>query len=178
VIDYPSGFPCVSRIGHGATLGAGLVRSPIDAGATRQRRAHEQLPHRIALLWDMSQAELADWLPWVNAHAWDDWVRLPLPGLLASRAGVNVTPTPVRFTSDLTQELIPTAGLWYWRIGVEAEYVPTGDDLAVIPLGGWIVAGSPAAPSSPDWIIAGTPPTPSNANRVLAGTPADPSGWI
>jgi hypothetical protein len=142
VIDYPASLPCVSRAqGLNETAYAGVVRTPMEAGNARQRRMHRTLPHRLTLTWEMAQTELAAFVTWANAHAWDQWIALDLPGLLASREGVNVTATPVRFISDLEQELIAGQGLWYWRVRVEAEWQPVAaEDLAPLPLGDWIVA--------------------------------------
>jgi hypothetical protein len=177
VTPYPAGFPCAER--DFSTVGAaGVVRSPLEAGASRQRRAFTGLPHRLALSFVMDQPTYNAWLAWVNAHAFDDWITLALPGVAASRAGTTTAPVPVRFVSDLAAELLNVHRLWFWRVRVEAEWMPTAEDLAPVPFGAWIVAGTPGHPSAPDWIIAGKPATPSNANRVLAGTPAAPAGWL
>jgi hypothetical protein len=179
VIAYPATLPCVSRV-EGLSLGlaSGVVRSPIEAGATRQRRAHVQLPQTFTLVFVIDQALYAGWVAWMNAHAFDGWVLIALPGVLASRAGADVVPVPVRCTSDLQAELLPVHRLWFWRVRVQAEWMPSAADLVPIAQGAWIAAGSPAAPSSPDWIRAGTPGTPSNANRLIAGTPSAPSAWL
>jgi len=179
VITYPDTLPCVSRAEGFTQDGlAGVVRSPAEAGASRQRRAFENLPHRLSLTFVMAQEELADFVAWVNANAWDRWVALALPGIVAARAGTTTARIPVRFTSDLSQEFVAGDGLWFWRVRVEAEWRPSAVALSPAPFGGWVVGGTPGAPSSPDWIIAGRPPTPSNAHRILAGTPAAPSGWL
>jgi hypothetical protein len=127
---YPPTLPCVSRIeGHAAQLDAGLVRSPLEAGNARQRRAHRLMPHRLTLVFVMEQALYAAWLVWVNEHAFDEWVGLTLPGVLASRAGTNTASVPVRFVSDVRAELLPVHRLWYWRCSVEAEWLPLAGDL-------------------------------------------------
>lgn len=170
MIFYPSSLPCVSRAqGLNETAYAGVVRTPMEAGNSRQRRMHRTLPHRLSLTWEMAQTDLAAFLTWVNAYAWDNWVLLDLPGLRASRRSVNVTGTPVRFISDLTEELITGTGLWYWRVRVDAEWQPTTDDLALVPIASWIVAGTPGDPSSDQWIVAGTPGNPSPWIQGMGG---------
>ena len=95
---------------------------------------------------------------------------MPLPGLVASQEGVNVAATPVRFISDLSQELLQGRGIWYWRVRVDAEYQPTADDLALVQVPTWVSGGRPGSPS-PDWIIAGTPSNPSPwLDRLGPGT--------
>jgi hypothetical protein len=174
MVAYPAGLPCVSRVeGHAASLDAGLVRSPIEAGDTRQRRAHRALPHALSLVFVVPQELYEEWLTWVNANAYDRWVTLALPGLLAARAGSDTALVPVRFTSDIDAELIPAHRLWVWRCSVAAEWLPLYAALGPVPAGPWIDAGTPGA-ASPDWIIAGTPPLPS-VDIIIGGTPLAPS---
>jgi hypothetical protein len=174
VLTYPVTLPCVSRVdGPSAVAYAGVVRTPMEAGNARQRRAQRVLPHRLALSFDIAHEELAAWLVWCNENAWGDFFLLALPGLLASRAGTATASVPVRFVSDVTRELWQGRGLWGWHVRVEAEYQPTAADLGSVPIGPWIVAGAPATPS-PDWIIAGTPASPA-VDTITAGTPATPS---
>jgi hypothetical protein len=173
-VIYPQQFPCPSRIeGHSQASSAGLVRTPMEAGNSRQRRMHRVLPTRISLCFVIHQPDYAAWLTWVNANAWDDWVTMKLPGLEASRLGLNTTGIAVRFMTDLQADLLPVFRLWYWRVRVEAEYIPTPDKLLPVPIGDWIVAGTPGNPS-PDWIVAGTPANPS-PNWISAGTPLAPA---
>jgi hypothetical protein len=178
VIAYPATLPCVSRVeGHSETAYAGVVRTPMGAGNTRQRRAQRVLPHRLTLVFVVAQELYSDWVAWVNAHAFAEFVGLALPGLAAGRVGADTVTVPVRFVSDVRAELLPVHRLWYWRCSVDAEWLPTSADLLPIATGGWIVGGRPATPSAPNWIIAGGPATPS-PGRILAGTPASPSGWL
>jgi len=155
-IPYPHSYPCPSRIeGHSAAISAGLVRTPMGAGNTRQRRSYRNLPHLISLVFVVDQDQYASWFSWVNTYAWDGWIEVPLTGLHASAAGLDVTPTLVRFCTDLQEELIPIHRLWMWRIRVSAEYMPVPGDFPIVD-GGWIIGGTPTAPS-PDNMLAGTP---------------------
>ncbi|MFL6051575.1 MAG: hypothetical protein ACJ72W_01475 [Actinoallomurus sp.] len=141
MLTYPATLPCVSRIdGPSATASAGAVRTLMEAGNTRQRRRHRTLPHRLALSFDIAQSELSAWITWCNANAWADFFLLNLPGIIASRAGVDSAPVPVRFISDITRELWQGRGLWGWRAHVEVEYQPSAADLASVPIGDWIIA--------------------------------------
>jgi hypothetical protein len=171
---YPNVFACASRIeGHTAAVSAGLVRTPMEAGNTRQRRRHSVLPHQISLAFVMDQEAYADWLTWVNANAWDDWVEMRLPGLAASRAGTDTAPILVRFCSDLQAELLTAYRLWYWRVRVDCEWMPTAAQLAPPTWGGWIVGRRPGDPS-PDWIVGGVPRLPAGV-YTNPGTPATPT---
>jgi hypothetical protein len=174
MVIYPASFPCPSRIeGHGQAMSAGLVRTPMEAGNARQRRSHKVLPTRISLVFMVHQPEYASWLTWVNENAWEDWVTMKLPGLAASRLGLDTAEINVRFMTDLQADLLPVHRLWWWRVRVEAEYVPTPEQLTPIFTGDWIVAGVPAFPA-PDWIVAGTPADPS-PDWISAGTALAPA---
>jgi hypothetical protein len=157
---YPGSFPCASRIeGHSAQMAAALVRTPFEAGNSRQRRTHRVLPQQIELVFVIEQALYASWLAWVNAHAWDEWVTMRLPGLLAGAAGTDTAATPVRFCTDLQAELVALHRRWIWRVRVSAEYLPLAGDFPLIN-GVWIIGGKPATPSADD-VIAGTPGAPA-----------------
>jgi hypothetical protein len=174
MIIYPPSFPCPSRIeGHSQAMAAGLVRTPMEAGNARQRRSHQVLPTRIGLVFMVHQPDYAAWLTWVNDNAWDDWLVMKLPGLQASRLGLDTADITVRFMSDLQADLVPVHRLWWWRVRVEAEYVPTPEQLTPVFTGDWIVAGVPAFPA-PDWIVAGTPADPS-PDWISAGTALQPA---
>jgi hypothetical protein len=91
------------------------------------------LPSLLSLTWNIAQVtDLAAWLAWCNANAWS-WFSLALPGLEASRAGTPTARIPVRFVSDVRQDLLPGVGLWYWRVSVTAEAAPSVDALQVLP---------------------------------------------
>jgi hypothetical protein len=175
MLTYPSSLPCVSRIeGHSATAFAGLVRTPMESGNTRQRRAQRLLPHQIALVFVIAQETYADWLAWINENAYDQWIALKLPGFLASRAGATTALVPVRFMSDVSTELIPAHRLWVWRCRVQAEWLPSSTDLAPTPFGPWIVSGFDVD----QWIVAGTPAAPSSPQWFIAGSAVAPSAYL
>jgi hypothetical protein len=134
VILYPKFLPCVSKVeGLSMTDDAGVVASPLEAGTLSLRRRHQTLPALMTLTWNIAQqTELAAWLTWCNANAWG-WFSIALPGLAASRAFTRTAPVPVRFVSDVTQALMDGRGIWYWRVGVDAETQPSVAELAVLP---------------------------------------------
>jgi hypothetical protein len=160
MIAYPQSYPCASRIeGHSAAITAGLVRTPMNAGNSRQRRSFRTLPHVLSLTFVIDQDQYASWLSWVNLYAWDDWIEMNLPGLHASALDKDTAPTRVRFCSDLQAELLPVHRLWFWRVRVAAEFEPIAGDFPIVD-GGWIIGGTPVAPSV-DWIIGGSPSAPA-----------------
>jgi len=177
MVIYPAVFPCASRVeGHSQAMGAGLVRTPMEAGNSRQRRTHRVLPTRISLVFMVHQPDYAAWITWINANAWDDWITMNLPGLEASRLAVDTAAIAVRFMSDLQADLVPVHRLWWWRVRVEAEYMPTAGQLLPAPIGDWVGAGTPPAAST-DWIVAGTPPVPS-PDLISAGTALAPAALV
>jgi hypothetical protein len=147
----------------------------MEAGNTRQRRSQRVLPHQIGLVFVVDQSLYAAWLSWVNAHAWDDWIVMPLPGLRASGAQTSTAPVPVRFMTDLHAELVPVARLWVWQISVAAEYLPLYADFLVMD-GVWIIGATPTTPA-PAWILGGTPTTPAPI-FTNPGTPAAPTVYL
>ncbi len=175
MLTYPANFPCPSRSqGHSVAIASGVVRTPMEAGNTRQRRSQRVMPHVISLTFMVEQAAIGDWLTWANLYAWDQFFTIPAPGLVASRAGKKVAPTLVRFMSDLQMQLMAVHRLWYWSIRVDAEYLPTQEDLHPML---WIIGGAPGDDDTltrPNY-IAGTPANPSTPDWILAGTPAFPS---
>jgi hypothetical protein len=177
MVIYPAQFPCPSRIeGHGQAISAGLVRTPMEAGNARQRRTHRVLPTRISLVFMVHQPDYAAWLTWINENAFDAWISMKLPGLQASRQGADTALIAVRFMTDLQADLVPVHRLWWWRVRVEAEYIPTPEQLEPVLFGDWIVAGTPRFPA-PDWIVAGTPAAPS-PDVISAGTALAPAAVI
>jgi hypothetical protein len=173
VVIYPAILPCVSRIErHAASADAGLVQTLMEAGNARQRRVQRALPQQVSLVFVISQDVYGDWLAWVNANAWDEWVVMRLPGLRASTAGIDTAPTAVRFMSDLQSELLSIDRLWIWRVQVVAEYLPAAADFIAIT-GVWIVPGQPAAPES-DWVVGGSPDRPAPV-FTDPGTPQRPT---
>ena len=169
MLTYPKGFPCVSRLSHSQAMNAGLIRTPMAAGNTRQRRAFTHMPHVLQLEFEIRQDVYAAWLGWINENAYGAPFLLELPGVLASRAGVGATGVPVRFITDVEANLEPVHRLWYWRVRVGAEWQPLADDVRA---GYWIIGGTPAAPGAM-WVTGGTPATPS-PDITYPGTPAAP----
>jgi hypothetical protein len=178
---YPGSFPCPSRAdAHAVAMEPGLVRSPTEQGDPRERRAWETLPQRVALTFVINQEQLASWLAWMNAHAWDEWISMRLPGLKASKANTpttttTTTPTAVRFCADLAAELLEADRLWWWRVHVSAEYVPLPGDFPPLP-GDWIVGGTPLVPALA-WVLPGTPAKPART-FINPGTPAAPTAAV
>ena len=96
----------------------------------------------------VNQPDYASWLTWVNENAWDDWVLMNLPGLEASRLGLDTAGIAVRFTTDLQADLLPVHRLWWWRVRVQAEWVPSPESLVSVPIGPWVIADIGDQPQS------------------------------
>ena len=178
--EWPKNFPCPLIEGHGAEAYAAVLRTPFQAGNTRQRRIHRQLPHALKLQWVFKQDDYGLALNWMNVKAWD-WFSINLPGPLAGLKKVPTCPHTIRFISDLATDLIRGEKGYYWRVSVTAEWLPEYSDFGTGGLAfmthDWVIAGSPRAASSPDWIIAGTPPAPSTPKVYVSGTPQAPAAF-
>ena len=174
--DFPDSLPCVSRIdGFQMSSSAAVIRTPFEAGNSRQRRLHNRMPTEIALAWRVENARLAALFAWLNTFGYD-WFNLRLAGLEASRLGAFALKVAVRCMSDIQVTLMQFHRSNYWTLRVTAEYQPPAHVLVPGSTGTWVVGGTPPAPSS-DWVIAKTPPDPAT-DWVIGGTPPDPSGLV
>jgi hypothetical protein len=163
-IAYPATLPCPLIDGFASEAVAFVVRSPYEAGNSRQRRSNKILPHLFSIEWMMDQATYGDWLKWMNAHGWA-WFELSIPSAMAGAKKLQLMPHTVRLTSDLSTSLVASSKGYYWRISAVIECIPGQD--AIGPNGpasamdDWIVAHTPGNPSFPDWYVAGRPGTPA-----------------
>ena len=168
--EYPKSFPLASVSSYGAAIAMGVIRTPFEAGNARQRRIHAALPHMFRLSFIMDQATLWSWMPWVNEHAYG-WFLLDLVSYFAD--GEKNVPHAVRFATDIQSELINMRGsVRYWRVSVEAEWLPSVQGAPIV-VGGWVIAKTPAAPAV-DWVLAGTPASHSGY-WIIGGKAGRPS---
>jgi hypothetical protein len=169
--DYPKSWPAPTIEGYGIEIDAGLIRTPMESGASRQRRRYKTIPTTFTLSFVVERKDLKAWVGWANTSAYS-WFNMDLTSHKISGTACAV-PHSVRFTSNL--EMAPITEK-YFRINVTAEMAP--DPAASVPVkNDWIVGGTPGAPSTPDWYIAGTPAAPS-VDVVVSGTPAAPTAHI
>jgi hypothetical protein len=179
---YPDSLPCPLIDGFGADISAGLIRTPFEGGNTRQRRLHTQLPHIFRMTWIIKQVtDYGTWLNWMNANGWS-WFDINLPSAMAGKQGKELAPHTIRLISDLSTELVPTAKGFYWRVSVQAEWMPAsfasgGNAPPFSTRSAWYIARSPSNPSTPDWVVARNPVNPSPDN-VVAGSPGSPSALV
>lgn len=120
-MDYPSNFRCAQITPYSVTVDMGLLRTPMDGGATRQRRLYRTMPHAFQLAFIMTVQELGEWQAWVNENAYDWFVMPKLESMYAGLAGAIATPHTIRFTSNLTYDN-PAYG-WV-SVKVSAELAP------------------------------------------------------
>ena len=89
------------------------------SGRTRQRKRFNSMPHTFRLAFAIDYADLDAWLNWVNDNAYT-WFNLPLPSYKGSAAGEKCYMTEVRFTSDISTELL---GDHHIKATVTAEFL-------------------------------------------------------
>lgn len=134
---YPTEFRCAQITPYSYNVDMGLLRTPMDGGATRQRRLYRTMPHLFALEFVMTVVELGDWQEWVNENAYDWFVMGEIESMYSGQAGVTASPHTIRFTSNLA---IDNPVLGWVRVKVSAELAPLAS--TVVLAGG----AMPAAP--------------------------------
>ena len=121
----------------------------------------------------LSTAQLWQWQNWANAYAYD-WHWMKLASDLAGFRADPLIGHYIRYISDISIEPLDAK---YFRVSVQAEMdlntVPVG---IFDPTGNWIVARTPASPSSPDVVFAenaaGVAPATDNIAAGYPGLPA------
>jgi hypothetical protein len=172
--SYPSSLPAPLVSGYGVSTVFDLSSVEFERGNTRQRQGARRETTAFTLSFLFSTAELWAWQSWANANGWD-WHTMDLqsPYSAMSISGAAAIPHSIRYTSE--QISMSFLGNGIVNVTVQAEL-----DVTALPqgiyayTGDWIVAGTPASPSSANWYIAGTPASPA-ADFVIAGTPAMPA---
>jgi hypothetical protein len=176
-VTYPEEFRCAQITPYRVNVGMGVLRTPMESGLQRQRRLYKTMPHAFQLEFVMTVPELGQWQPWVNQYAYDYFVMQRLETWIAGRRGEISSPHSVRFTSDLEFDN-PVYGWVRVRVAAELDPIQPPEAMPgpVTPGDGWIVAGTPGAPSLA-WIVAGSPAAPS-ADLVSAGSPGFPASLV
>ena len=125
IVAWPSKFPCPLIAGTATEAYAGLKRTPMESGHTRQRRVHRMLPHLFNLSWIVKQATLyGEMVEWINDNGYY-WFLIDLPSALAGAANKQTTQHTVRVVSDLSAELIQTQNQGYhWQLSLQVEWYP------------------------------------------------------
>lgn len=171
---YPATFPVAERVPYAVTVDMGVIRSDFAAGNARQRRAYRTMPHALALTFRLRTTELLTWQNWVNAYAFE-WFYCPVATMYAGEppAPGTLSYELLRFTGNLDAQAL---GWNLHALSVFAELSPAAEAAnAGWGAGGWIVGGTPPAPS-PVWIIAGGPFEPAAA-LIVAGSPPIPASY-
>lgn len=145
---YPTSLPCVSRIdGFGMGSAAALLRTPFEAGNSRQRRAHARLPTEITMAWRVANVDLYPLMSWLNVYGFD-WFTIDLAGLEASQVDAFTAPIDVRLMSDIKVSLMQFHRANWWTVTASAEYQPPVE--ALVPPGvGTVAIGSPGLGATP-----------------------------
>lgn len=168
--DYPSTLRIPEWTPYSLSVDAGVRRTQMDSGNSRQRRKYKTMPTTFSLTFVMTWKQLRTWQAWWNQHAYD-WFNMPAVSALGDPASTSRTDCymhTVRCISNLTISNSNVAA--YCRVQCVIE---TRSSTQTLAQSGWIRAGSANNPS-PDWIIAGDTGNPS-PDWIIAGTPANPA---
>ena len=119
--DFPDSLPCVSRIdGLGMSHNAALMRTPFEAGNTRQRRLHVQLTQQVQLSWRCNNDQLHPLFTWLNINGYE-YFRIELSGVESSALEVFKTKVVLRLISDITKNLMRVHRQNWWVLSATAE---------------------------------------------------------
>lgn len=166
---YPATFPYPLLADYAYTIGSGVIRTPMESGAPRQRRRWRNMPHAFNLSFAVKVADLDLWQSWINANGYD-WFEIDLVTNQTGVTNLCASPHYVRFTSDLSVAALTPKVL---KISVNAELSQVQAGPPVPDYGVWIIGGTPAAPSL-DFMVGGTPAAPS-PNITNPGVPSAPA---
>ena len=170
--QYPQSFR-LPDIEYSAAVDMGVLRTPFDSGASRQRRRYTWMPTQLQVRFVLHYQQKALWLNWWNKNAYD-WFTMAVPDMTVKHATDRCEPLQVRCIADLN---ITPVGRDHVEITTVIELHPGWNAAAAAaPKCMWIIAGTPTAPAT-DTFTGGTPAAPA-ANTVTAGTPAKPACLI
>jgi hypothetical protein len=181
-VIYPDSLPCVSRIdGYGLMHAASLVRTPFEAGNTRQRRWNKELPSEIQLAWRCSNEQLQPLFAWLNTFGYD-WFQIDLSSPESSMVDEIAVATDIRLTSDLSITLLPIHFQNWWLVTASgASYMPTEPALSD-EVGPEPEPGPPdPGPESGAWnpFVANTQMAYTDANQLASGVePGSPTTYV
>ena len=132
--DWPDSLPCILRDGHSTQHGTPFIRTQLDSGRARQRRAFMSVPSVKQVQWIFTASECAIFEAWFRDSINDgaDWFNMTMRTPL----GIN-TPTVCRFTKMYEGPDIEAADSW--RVTAELELW----ERPLLP-GGWI--------QYPEWV--------------------------
>jgi hypothetical protein len=175
-VTYPESFRCAQITPYQISVDMGVLRTPMDGGATRQRRVYRTMPHTFSLDFIMTVQELGAWQDWVNVHGYDFFTINKLESMYAGQLGEIASPHSIRFTSNLTIDN-PVYGWVRVKVSAELDPLQSANQGPLVPSDAWIVGGSPPAPSDASLAHAGTPAAPAT-DRFVAGSPGHPAAII
>jgi hypothetical protein len=109
------------RASYRYSVDMGLLRTPFESGAVRQRRKYLNQPAAMSLAWDFNTSQVARFAGFadVNGYAWFD-MELPTiqtPGTFADPP-VYLTPISLRFS---TNYVVTATGFDRFKVEVGAE---------------------------------------------------------
>jgi hypothetical protein len=161
---YPGQFPKPDLAGYSGSSTYGLLRTDLVSSNPSQIKSFNSAVQTIGMSFSMTQEMFNYWVVWMDTEG-QDWFYMD-----------TVTPrTPVEIVSNnLFRMLSGTQqvkrGHNYITVSATLEMIPGAPPDPLSLAHTWlnfIVAGSPASPSTPDIIEAGTPAIPST-NLVRA----------
>lgn len=172
MISYPSTLPAPQIAEYQVEVGFGVSAVRFERGNTRQRKSVKNERHVFVLAYVLDPSLLWPWQNWVNKYGYD-WHYQNLASSYSGFSADVLIPHYVRLISDVS---ITPIDANHVRVTVQAEMnlstVPQG---IVVQTGDWVLAGTPASPSSSNSYQAGTPASPSNSATLIAGSPGQPA---
>lgn len=109
------------RASYRFAVDMGLIRTPFESGAVRQRRKYLNQPAALSLAWDFNTAQVARFGGFADLNGYA-WFVMPLPSIQTPGAEVDppvyVTPIELRFS---TNYVVSATGFDRFKVEVGAE---------------------------------------------------------
>ena len=172
-LDWPQDFPNPNVNPNSAAVKTGVRRVQMQGGNVRQRRLYQHMPMVASVAVEARTDKMMEVTKWIHTQGFT-WFNLPLMTMWASKDGKMIDLLSVRVISNLQTRSL---GHDYWNISFNVEVDPEVYSSSAVLTNYWIIARSPANPSSPDWYVAKDPKSPPQ-NTVVGGRPNNPSSTV
>lgn len=170
-VSYPAFLPCPQVSDYKGTVDYLIGAVKFNRGNTRRRYKSNSRLEQYDLSFVYTTTQLGVFQTWANKYGFD-WHWMPIVTHYSGLVDEQPIPHRVRIISDLAITAITDT---YFRVRFSIELDPTSIPTnVVVPSGNWIIAQTPASPSSLNQFVSDMPFDISK-RVILAGSPATPA---